>query len=67
MRKYELREKELIIAYHAMSLLMLAIEQVKDHWTENDIEIAAKLTQRLRERRNQIVRGETTTDAENTD
>lgn len=67
MRKYELREKELIIAYHAMNLLMLHIPHVQEHWTQADIAIAAALTEKLRTRRNRIVRGAPKRNAANID
>ncbi len=65
MTNLTLSEKERIIAYFALRLLVAAIEQVSEHWTETDINIARNLLQKLKNERQRILNRRKAAQAEN--
>ncbi len=67
MRTLSLSDKERIIAYFAVRLLLTAIEQVPEHWTETDIMIARNLLQKLKYERQKILNRRKGDHAENLD
>lgn len=49
------KDKEVIIMYFALRLMMDAVYAVRDHWAEEDIRIAENLLSRVKMRRQKIM------------
>ena len=66
MSEMTLKDREVLICLYALRTFMFAVEQVRDSWRPEDIQIAKRLLQKLENQRTVSIAAARDADAEDT-